>query len=105
MRRQEEHEDFAARAAILGGVPVWGTIQGSATDCAGLRAGDIVLRVNGVPGRSVEGALGRDASGQLEIQVLREGRLLVLRLPSECDECVIDELGQQLFGRMHRSVA
>ena len=93
------HEDFASRAAILGGVPVWGTIQGSAADTAGLRGGDILLRVNGVPGNLVGKSLGRDAFGQLEIQILRDDSLISLRMPPETDECVIHELRQQLFGR------
>lgn len=99
------HEDFASHAAILGGIPVWGTVRGSAADCAGLRGGDIVLRVNGVPGRAVDGALGRDAFGQLEIQVLRDQALVVLRVSPHLDSSAIDELTQQLFGRTQRSVA
>jgi hypothetical protein len=94
-----DHEDFASRAAILGGVPVWGTVRGSAADTAGLRGGDILLRVNGVPGRTIGNDLGRDAFGQLEFQILREGDLILLRMPPDTDDCVIDELSQQLFGR------
>lgn len=93
------HEDFASHAAILGGVPVWGTIRGSAADCAGLKGGDILLRVNGVPGIAIGHELGRDAFGQLEFQILRDGGLVMLRLPPDTDECVIHELRQQLFGR------
>jgi hypothetical protein len=99
------HEEFAARAAILGGVPVWGTVLGSATHCAGLRGGDIVLRVNGVPGCAVNGAIGRDAFGHLEFQVLRDQSFVVLQVSPEFDECVIDELGKQLFGRLPRNAA
>lgn len=97
------HEDFASRAAILGGVPVWGTIRGSAADTAGLKGGDILLRVNGVPGNTVGAELGRDAFGQLEFQILRDGDLVLLQIPPEADECVIHELRQQLFGRQPRS--
>ena len=101
----EEHEDFAARADVLGGVPVWGIVPGSAMDCAGFCGGDIVLCINGAPGKSVAGTVGRDAFGRLEFQVLRGDRLLVLRLPNECDPCVVEELDQQLFGRTRRCVA
>jgi C-terminal processing protease CtpA/Prc len=80
-------------------------VLGSAADYAGLRGGDIVLRVNGVPGRAVAGSIGRDAFGQLEFQVLRDEELVVLRLSPELDACVIDELTQQLLGRLPRSVA
>jgi S1-C subfamily serine protease len=93
------HEDFASRAAILGGVPVWGTIQGSAADAAGLKGGDILLRVNGVPGNVAAQNLSRDAFGQLELQILRDGDLIRLCMPPEADDCVINELRQQLFGR------
>jgi hypothetical protein len=94
-----DHEHFASIAAILGGVPVWGTALGSAADAAGLRGGDILLRVNGVPGKAVGNDLGRDASGQLELQVFRDGGLVLLRVPPDTDDCVIHELRQQLFGR------
>jgi hypothetical protein len=94
-----DHEDFASRAAVLGGVPVWGTVQGSAAETAGLKGGDILLRVNGVPGNRVGDELGRDAFGQLEFQILRDDSLILLRMPPETDECVIHELRQQLFGR------
>ena len=93
------HEDFATRAAILGGVPVWGTVIGSAADTAGLKGGDILLRVNGVPGNRIGDELGRDAFGQLELQILRDGGLISLRMPPDTDDCVIHELRQQLFGR------
>jgi membrane-associated protease RseP (regulator of RpoE activity) len=99
------YEDIASRAAVLGGIPVWGTVHGSAADFAGLRGGDIVLRVNGVPGRAVDGAIGRDAFGQLEFQVLRDGELVVIRISPELDACIVEELTQQLFGRLPRSVA
>lgn len=93
------HEDFAARAAILGGIPVWGTIQGSASDAAGLKGGDILLRVNGVPGNAAARNLSRDAFGQLELQILRDGGLVRLCMPPDADDSVISELRQQLFGR------
>lgn len=104
-KRNANHEDFASRAAILGGIPVWGTISGSAADCAGLRGGDIVLRVNDVPGTAVEGCLSRDAFGQLEFQVLRDQELVVLRVAPDVHPCVIEELAQQLWGRDRRAVA
>jgi len=94
-----DNEDFASRAAILGGVPVWGAVRGSAADSAGLRGRDILLRVNGVPGSELGRDLGRDPFGQLEFQILRDGDLIVLRMPSDTDDCVISELRQQLFGR------
>jgi C-terminal processing protease CtpA/Prc len=97
----ENYEEFASLASILGGVPVWGAVRGSAADNAGLRGGDILLRVNGVPGSEVGNDLRRDSFGQLELQILRNGGLVRLHMPPETDDCVIHELRQQLFGR-HR---
>lgn len=98
-------EDFAARAAVLGGVPVWGTVRGSAADSAGLKGGDIILRINGVPGADVGAGLGRDAFGLLEMQILRGKDLVCLSMPPDLDECVIHELRDQLFGRRPRNAS
>lgn len=98
-------EDFAARAAVLGGVPVWGTVRGSAADSAGLKGGDIILRINGVPGAAVGGGLDRDAFGLLEMQILRGRELVCLTMPPSIDECVIHELRDQLFGRRPRTAS
>lgn len=100
-----KHEDFASRAAVLGGVPVWGTVQGSAAESAGLKGGDILLRVNGVPGVAVGPDLDRDPFGMLELQILRGRDLLRLTMPSNVDACVIRELGEQLFGRRPKKSA
>lgn len=100
-----KHEDLASRAAILGGVPVWGTVRGSAADSAGLRGGDILLRVNGVPGRVIGSGLGRDAFGLLELQILRGRDLISLSMSPDIDECVIHELSEQLFGRRSKNTS
>lgn len=100
-----KHEDFASRAAVLGGVPVWGTVQGSAAESAGLKGGDILLRVNGVPGVAVGPDLDRDPFGMLELQILRGKDLVCLTMSPDVDECVIRELGEQIFGRRPKNSA
>ena len=42
-------DNRAAMARIYGGMPFWGALPGSAAERAGLRWGDIVLAVNGMP--------------------------------------------------------
>jgi predicted metalloprotease with PDZ domain len=92
-------QDLAHRANVLGGVAVWGAVAGSAADRAGLKGGDIVLRVNGVASRALGRPLERDAVGEVEIQVLRNNVLVALRMLASVDDCVLSELSQQLFGR------
>lgn len=41
--------DLARLAAALGGLPVLGCLAGSPADDAGMRYGDILLAVNGIP--------------------------------------------------------
>jgi S1-C subfamily serine protease len=91
------------KARILGGVPVWGSIRGSAADQLGLQGGDILLRVNGVQLQSAtELARGRCCLSQtLELDVLRSECLVRIVVPLEPPiHDWIDELRQQVFGRM-----
>jgi S1-C subfamily serine protease len=41
--------DFAKMAEIYGGLPLFASLPGSAAERAGLRRGDIVISVNGLP--------------------------------------------------------
>ena len=91
------------KARILGGVPVWGSIQGSAADQLGLQVGDILLRVNGVQLQSaVELSKSRYClSRTLELDVLRSESLVRIIIPLQpVTHEWIDELRQQVFGRM-----
>jgi S1-C subfamily serine protease len=65
-------------ANILGGVPILGVLPGSTADRAGLRYGDIVTRVNGLPTTTFEQfLLAHDQSaGQLALEVFRNGESL-----------------------------
>lgn len=94
--------NLAHKARVLGGVPVWGTVDGSAADQLGLRGGDILLRVNGVQLQSARDfAKGRRCLSQsCEIDVLRCEALIKIVLPLHNDmHDWLHELGQQMFGR------
>ena len=97
-----ERGELAHRARILGGIPVWGTVPGSAADNMGLRGGDILLRVNGVQLQSPNDLLAarRLLDQTLELAVLRAESLLLIEVPARASsDQWIDELGQQVFGR------
>jgi C-terminal processing protease CtpA/Prc len=42
-------KDLQKMARMLGGIPVWSTLEGSVAHEAGLRSGDVILSVNGRP--------------------------------------------------------
>lgn len=62
-------------ANILGGVPILGVLPGSAADRAGLRYGDIVTQVNGVPTTTFNDFLSAHdrSNGVLTLEVFRDG--------------------------------
>jgi S1-C subfamily serine protease len=67
-------------AEILGGIPVWEVFPDSAAEHAGVKFGDIILRVNGVATPTFDSflAAGRDHLERLEFDVFRNGELLHL---------------------------
>ena len=73
-----ELEDLAK---VLGGIPVWEVLPDSAAALAGVRFGDIIVRVNGVATPTFEAFLdaGEAHLSHLEFEVFRNGRLV--RLP------------------------
>jgi S1-C subfamily serine protease len=94
--------ELANKARILGGVPVWGTVSGSAADKVGLRQGDILLRLNGVQLKSVHDFLAalRRLAHSIELDVLRcESLVRIVVPPQSATSEWIDELRQQVFGR------
>lgn len=70
-------------AKILGGIPVWEVYADSGAAAAGVRFGDIILRVNGKATPTFEKflAVGEAHLPNLEFEVFRDGR--TLRLSSE----------------------
>lgn len=95
--------ELAQKARILGGVPVGGTVSGSAAHQVGLRQGDILLRVNGVNLQSPDDfdAAMRRLARSVELDVLRCESLLRIVVPAHAATNEwIDELGQQVFGRV-----
>ena len=94
--------ELAQRARILGGVPVMGTVSGSAADKAGLRQGDILLRANGVQLQTASDffAARTRLDGVLELDVLRSVSLVRIVVPAHSLSSEwMHELGQQVFGR------
>lgn len=62
-------------ATALGGLPILGCIQGSPAGIAGLRYGDIVLSLNGVPTASWSDFFlaRRQSPGDVVVRVFRQG--------------------------------
>jgi S1-C subfamily serine protease len=67
-------------AQILGGIPVWEVFPRSEAARAGVRFGDIILRVNGTATPTFEAFLDAGAHhlAALEFEVFRNGELLRL---------------------------
>jgi S1-C subfamily serine protease len=67
-------------AKIMGGIPVWEVFPDSGAALAGVRFGDIILRVNGVATPTFETflAAGEKHLSDLEFEVFRNGELLHL---------------------------
>lgn len=70
-------EDLETIARLLGGVPIWGVLPGSAAHRAGMRYGDIVIRVNGIETPNFAQYLRAQGgrSKHIEFEVLRHGVL------------------------------
>lgn len=70
-------------ANVVKGVPVWGCLPGSTAAEAGVRYGDIVLAVNGVPTPSIDEYLEarKLRSDGFELKLFRAGEELTLFVP------------------------
>ncbi len=73
--------EIARVARLLRGIPVWEVFPDSAAEHAGIRFGDVILSVNGVPTPTFQKflAAGADHLESLEFEVFRNGERLRLR--------------------------
>src|SRR5438128_8035025 len=67
--------ELARLATTLGGIPILGCLEGSPADALGVRYGDILLSVNGIPTGSWNDFLEARAQcqGQLVARLFRQG--------------------------------
>jgi C-terminal processing protease CtpA/Prc len=75
-------KQLAQIAQIVQGIPVWGCLEGSPSEDAGVRYGDIVLGVNGMRTLNIEDYLAarKLRTDGVELRLLRGGNELTLRL-------------------------
>lgn len=74
--------DLNKVAEVYEGIPVWGCLPGYSADSAGIRAGDIVIRVNGMATPTIDEYLEARAldSRGADITYVREGKEHTVRL-------------------------
>lgn len=75
-------------AKALNGIPIWGVLPGSAAALAGVRSGDVVLKVNGLETPSFERFLhARDlCKERFALEVYRDGVIVKLSVALQCSE-------------------
>jgi len=90
--------ELTSLATTLGGLPVLGCLAGSPAEEAGMRYGDILLALDGMPTSSwAEFVRARCRAGsRIQVRVFRQGRELdmwiSLKSESESPEDVLNEL-------------
>jgi S1-C subfamily serine protease len=67
--------ELAQIAEALKGIPVWGALRDSASHRAGVRYGDVIVSVNGIPTPTIDDYVrARDVSeGSMTMVVFRDG--------------------------------
>lgn len=98
-------QELERLAATLGGIPVWGCLPGSPAARAGVRYGDIVLKVNGAATPTIEAYTKARSAAKtvLTIVVFRDGEevTIKMRLPrARTRASVADAARQVVDGRM-----
>jgi S1-C subfamily serine protease len=91
--------DLSRIAETLGGIPVWGSLPGSVAHQAGMRYGDVIVRVNGRPTPNVDEYLAaRDsrADGML-VEFVRDGEEIRVELTfGDAGAGNVEEVAQQV---------
>ncbi len=80
-------------AETLEGIPVWGCLPGSLAKEAGIRYGDIVLSVNGMPTANIDQYMDarRLRSDAASVVLFRDGQKLSIELRFEEQEPVTED--------------
>jgi S1-C subfamily serine protease len=104
MMQRKQLEEIAA---TVKGVPVWGCLPGSTAAEAGVRYGDIVLAVNGVPTPSiVEYLEGRKLrTDGFELRLFRDGLELNVFVPFRPPSDSMAALAEQVADGRYVSTA
>lgn len=90
--------ELARLASALGGLPILGCLSGSPAEDAGMRYGDILLSLDGLPTSSWDEFLrARNQAGRsIVVRVFRQGQeldmALELRASDKTPEQVLEEL-------------
>ena len=89
--------DLTRIATALGGVPIPGCVEGSPAQRAGLRYGDVMLALDGVPTSSWTDFFQVRRSEQPRVRVFRHGTEFEVKLPlSVKTRCPREVLGTAL---------
>lgn len=93
----KKRKEILALADAEGGVPLWGCVPGSPAAIAGLRYGDILLRVDGERVRSIKDYVEAtdNAQGPFEVVVRRDADLFTFLIePQRVSADAVEEVAE-----------